>query len=121
MTDKFTIGSQWVTRGGHMAVVIGINDDFETETHSFWASRKHDGGFDIIRYTSIGNVYLTCVDKNKYDLIEPWQEPRTGTVWVNIYSEYAFSVFGEEKLAVNDDMTGCLARVKVPWKEGEGL
>lgn len=70
-----------------------------------------------------------------YDLLTPWHEPRSGEVWVNVYvnrAEYTDStreVVHSSKLmaqtAADFTMSGvekpreCIARIRVPWKEGQ--
>jgi hypothetical protein len=55
-------------------------------------------------------------------------EPKKGTVWVNIYSDSAPYVHGTKEAAEKGALMGnnkpspsVIARIEVPWTEGQGL
>ena len=121
--SEFTIGSQWKARGGRMAVVVGYNNNYAPDSvHAFSAVIEYGGGFKIIRYTSIGTVYMSNCDKDQYDLIEPWKEPVVHEGWVNFYPDYISEDFHVSH-RIADDMSGTdrIACIKIKFTEGEGL
>ena len=111
MTKTFEIGQQW---------------------------RCIDGSRVIILDVGVGIHYWHYKDKKPYwayntsDLIEPWTEPRSGEVWVNVWVLAGgengdlppyYVTWDEREQALNEGDTGgrfkLLARVKVPWTEGQ--
>jgi len=108
MTNKFPIGSQWKTRAGHWAVVVASSD----KSILAWHAKGHP---DQIHRLSGDHEY-----DRKYDLLTPWQEPRKGTVWVNIYDNGNVSVFLTKKSADCYDVTR-IACISADWTEGDGL
>jgi hypothetical protein len=64
--------------------------------------------------------------KGKYAVLtEPWQEPRSGEVWLNIFydndgSIEMGSIFTDKAECIkHGEFVKMIARIKMPWKEGE--
>lgn len=118
MTNKFTIGSQWLTRGGWRAVVVDDNNGFPVVWH------YHD--YDTWTHNLDGSV---CDMTDDYYLDKPYTEPRKGTVWVNvwysIHDDYFFSLcFDNEKAWLEDKAEPeyrLIASFKNEWKEGDKI
>ncbi len=75
MTNKFTIGSQWTTKGGWRAVVVGV-DHSGVKT---WHEHKNWVVYHFLDGSAPGEP--------DFALITPYTEPRKGTVWVNVYAD----------------------------------
>lgn len=112
--SKFEVGSQWKTRGGWRAVIVTMRD----KENGFDVFHEHEEC--IWGHESEGAYAGDETSERNYDLIEPWTEPKSGEVWVNIYdngigSECLPSIEAAEMGAV----TGRIARIKVKWTEGQ--
>ena len=110
--NKFKIGSQWKTRGGWRAVIVG--QDGSACPVNVW----HSDSDRTECHFSSGALELTS--DNASDLMEPWTEPEKGTVWVNIYDDGSV-VHTSRPDADEGSNSARLACVKVDWLEGEGL
>lgn len=129
MTEKYPIGSVWKTRGGQRSVVV------EHSTDKIMA--YCDGG--IYSVLPNGSAMASVgLGGGSYDLIEPWQEPRSGEVWIDVCNIDGQVVFGihDTKEGVlksyeyshlqnlgpyDDDRPSDgepLARIRVTWTEG---
>lgn len=79
--EKFPIGSQWKTRGARRAVVVGYTGACGTEFLVVW----HDGEG---RYADDSSQHFFDGRSrafSDYDLIEPWKQPRTFEVYVEVW------------------------------------
>lgn len=108
---KFTIGSQWKTRGGWRAVVVDNYGLFiavwhKTERESYL--HYQDGMFQS-NYPG------------ELDLIEPWVESKEHDVWVNVHKNRCAYMYDTKQMADNARHEPCLACVNVKFKEGDGL
>ncbi len=113
MTNKFTIGSQWTTKGGWRAVVVNKN----SVGIVVWIENDND--------TYIYDCGGMAVYKGEsYNLDTPYIEPRKGTVWVNVYLSddggiYSVSSLdGPEEYIEGDKL---IASFKHDWTENEKL
>lgn len=116
--SKFTIGSQWKTRGGWRAVVVEHDTKYMRVYHSNCKS--------AIGHEPNGRLSDSGNDAAE-DLIEPWPEPRTGTVWVHVRVEEGvdyvdWHAHSKEFPAyeVGDKKT-TIAKKRFDWVEGDGL
>jgi hypothetical protein len=134
MTNKFPIGSQWKTRAGHRAVVVKRYDDqgYNSET-------GYDGCFTTWSENLGTCLHFKCGRSSyelnrEYDLIAPWQEPRRGTFWVNVYENSSLLTTIHETREIADDfinnnqtkfyaLNGAkrLSCIEINWTEGMGL
>jgi hypothetical protein len=122
MTNKFTIGSQWTTKGGWRAVVV----DESNGCYYAW----HDKNSELVAHNNKGENKIPYGTSNDFDLITPYTEPRKGTVWVNVWednntNEIVSIAWDSEKDAKEDtEMTGfntLLASFKHDWTEGDKI
>ena len=114
--SKFTVGSQWRTRGGWRAVVVS-----KLASGGFGA--WHDGVPQDAYHTPdgvTGNIGGGVFDSNN-DLIEPWKDPIVHEGWFNFYRDGdAWSHKTKEKA----DKYNCKNRItciKIKFTEGDGL
>ena len=124
MKHNFAIGTEWKTRGGWRAVIVGI--DRETMRLTVW----HDSGHKCTEYHSkggqvINNGFLMPI--NTHDLIEPWKEPIIHEGWVVIYNNpenqnqpFEDALFFSDKPDLRTELKR-MACIKVKFEEGEGL
>ena len=119
MTDnKFTIGSQWKTRGGWRAVVV-TNPDYAYKI-AVW----HDSGMQEARLHHLDG---TCFfDKSEFELIEPWVEPRKIKIskWINVYADQSvFNLYPTKEIADRYAASSRIACVYHEFEvtEGDGL
>lgn len=112
--NKYQVGSIWKRRDGAKAIII----------------QEPKGDFRGLRVcTEGGEVYLTdqngryrasrSSEAHKCDLIEPWKEPRKGTVWLEIYNGGRVIIIAPEK-GVCLAAKGLVAVKRVDWAEGDG-
>ena len=110
MTDnyktKYPIGSQWKTRGGWRAVVIRLDDN------AIIVAQDNPNHCEIMRHKNDGTTKY-----EKYDLIEPWKEPRTKEVWV-YWTKEGF-VHAAERPTIICGVGKVTARRKITLTEGE--
>ena len=119
--NKFTIGSQWKTRGGWRAVVVDNDGLFI----AVWHKTERES---YLHYKD-GMLQSNC--PGDLDLIEPWVEPKEHDLWINVYRcEKDWICFGEDSdgypmsTKENADAAakpGRIACVNVKFKEGDGL
>ena len=130
--NKFTIGSQWLTRGNWKAVVVSSKAKGSTNRMIVWhqevGSNRDEGNIHI--HLLDGRLDDCACDANNYDLIEPWKEPRKGEFDVLVLANEK----GIRQVLETKDWGGCLccdlgnfnkeniiASITVKWTEGEGL
>jgi len=120
MTNKFPIGSQWRTRAGHRAVVVRhfVNDEGDNIV-TVWLDTGNAVKNGTVGLYSNGHFFKDDM-KNQFDLLTPWQEPRKGTVWVNIYDNGNVLVYLTKESADCYDVTR-IACISADWTEGMGL
>jgi len=112
MTNKFPIGSQWKTRAGHRAVVVGYG------VCSLKVWHEHAG----VTYNHYDDGTYHKPEFN-LDLLTPWQEPRKGTFWVNINENgvpHGMFVHREDA-DTHHTSRQRIACVEVNWQENQGL
>lgn len=119
MTNKFTIGSQWLTKGGWRSVVVSIEDNLMLVWHSFDEECSlHEKDGTLHGFT------------NDYNLEKLYTEPRKGTVWVNVwrnreYDEIVSVAHDSEKEYLDELSEGIdyqrIASFKHDWTENEKL
>lgn len=125
--NEFKIGTQWKTREGHRAIIVSHNDNYEGSTHEFIAARDAGNGYvEFINYTAAGRVHESCIEKNKYDLIEPWKEPVVYEGWVNVYKAadcemVNFGALHKTKEQADRKKMYRIACIQVKVTAGEGL
>lgn len=116
MTNKFTIGSQWTTKGGWRAVVVDV-DHSGVKT---WHEHKNWVVYHFLDGSATGEP--------DFALITPYTEPRKGTVWVNVwrnreYDEIVSVAHDSEKEYLDELSEGIdyqrIASFKHDWTENE--
>jgi hypothetical protein len=133
MTNKFAIGSQWITKGGWRAMVV---DNRDIDSYMLVWHQKNNA-------TRTHNKY-GLYEVKEYDLITHYAEPRKGTVWINIWGisdglypknedpkgkneSIGISVFTTEEDAIKNlkcyggALTRILASFKHDWIEGDKI
>lgn len=117
---KFTVGSQWLTKGGWRAVVVDISKDHVTVYHTQYDETRMHTYEGKRRYEKL----------SEFDLIAPYTEPRKGTVWVNIWldeSDGEILIYPHEtEESRMEDVNGpgswkLIASFKHDWTENEKL
>ena len=113
--NKFPIGSQWKTRGGWRAIIVGMCNGFMQVWHEPDAcSWDH--------YVANGKSEES--DCRDGDLIEPWKEPVVHEAWLTIFDDKyggMFVKFTTDPEALRSDVYKCLACIPIKFTEGEGL
>jgi len=121
MTNKFTIGSQWTTKGGWRAVVV----DVDHSGVKAWHEHKNWVVYHFLDGSATGEP--------DFALITPYTEPRKGTVWVNVWEDVSdgdiFSASHDtEEHYIDDIKRDCgpnsynlLASFKHDWTEGDKI
>lgn len=118
MTNEFTVGSQWITKGGWRAVVVDVVQGFPV----IWHYNDYD--------TWTHNLDGTCDGGDDYTLDKPYTEPRKGTVWVNVYADKddggLFALAHIDKDEYEQDVSEnsahtLIASFKHDWTENEKL
>lgn len=114
---KFPIGSQWKLRNGERGVVVGYRQS-KVAPIIVYNENFVSGSYLVNQHGVYGH-------QEDYNLIEPWVEPKTGTIWVNIYDNDTTTDHSNREYA---DLRASqitskkrLACVEVKWTEGEGL
>jgi hypothetical protein len=121
MTNKFTKGSEWITKGGWRAMVV----DVKPLLHSLFVWHEED-------HTTWAHSMDGVCDDNveNYNLDKPYTELRKGTVWVNVwkhreYDEIVSVAYDSEKEYLDelsqDRYYQCIASFKHDWTEGEKI
>lgn len=126
---KFTIGSQWETRNGGRAVVVGYDHDNEDgQTLLVWIEADEHGERCTENYSPDGRYFISPdMDESIYDLVRPWVEKKRGTFFINVYmadQPYAGGEFSTREAAdksAADVKRKRLACVEINWIEGQGL
>ena len=105
---KIEVGKQYKARDGHRAVVL---EKAEDGLLLVWRR----GGSSLFFHDEDG----VCGGLRERDLISEWTEPKTGTVWVNIYEgTLRGSAWDTVQGAKDAAKGGVIARVRVDWTEG---
>jgi hypothetical protein len=120
---KFTVGSQWLTKGGWRAVVVGIENNLEGEQLVVW----HEADDTTWRHAMDGS----CDDLDYDNILDkPYTEPRKGTVWVNVWldeTDGEILIYPHEtEESRMEDVNGpgswkLIASFKHDWTENEKL
>lgn len=114
---KFEVGQFWKDNHGDKHQIMEIHPENINGTLSTYCYGRrntfilNNEGFEVY----LGNTWLT----------EPWQEPRSGFLWANIYEDKDGRLY--TGLAYLDVIKGAIpigghkyiARIKMPWKEGQ--
>lgn len=112
---KFTIGSQWKTRGGHRAMIVSLGG---LMTLGVW----HEDGNIALGHTDNG---MSKSELSNHDLIEPWQEPVVHEGWINVHKLYTEMHFYNDRENADADKnegdSERIACIKIKFTEGEGL
>ena len=121
MTQKYEKLTEWETRGGWRAVVVG-GTHVEGEILVY-----HDDSDDSVQIHKADGTVIGSHVNEFHDLLRPWVEKRSG--WVNVYfdptpvrAEQAIGVAlegGAPDEYLKSTHRKLLARVK--WTEGDGV
>ena len=107
-------GKFYKTRDGRKARIYAVDGSGSDNIHGAILIKD---GWDCEVWDKDG----AWVDiRSPNDLVSEWVEPRTGTVWVNIYSSHG-KVYTSKEAADNTCFNDRVACVEVNWTEGEGL
>lgn len=109
---KITGPGFYRTRGGMKAEVVGQIQS----APGHWLGVLPKYGSQTWEDSGIWDIRIT----SDMDLIAPWTDPKTGTVWVNVYDDH-FMTYTTRDYADRHAMSGRLACVSINWTEGEGL
>ena len=117
MTNKFTVGSQWMTQGGWRAVVVHVDSNIIKVWHS------GDNGYETIWHKVDG----VAVGHPECNLLTPYVDPCKGTVWVNIWWDIKSSctcsvisdTYEDHKEDLPNEFYTLIASFKHDWTEGE--
>jgi hypothetical protein len=112
---KFEVGQRWKGNDGKEKVIFEI-----------------DNNMNFIRIIDVESRKIDWHANNEdaqNALVEPWQEPRSGEVWVNVFNAgFPYPDFEVHKSRFNADASASatanqfktlLACIKMPWKEGK--
>lgn len=121
---ELKVGGQYRTRGGWRAVVVNLMLGIDRMVVCHFDEEHNVGG--IIKHQSTKQDEVWPYD---YGLIAEWQEPKRGEVWVNVWLSGLGDVYNHlyrTKEEAEDDAKGVsgwklLARLRMPWTEGDGL
>lgn len=123
MTNKFTVGSQWMTKGGWRAVVV--------DTHDTYLTICHTGPSKIIyHHLNGGSIGPGGYSLDGYCIDKPYTEPRKGTVWVGVWltgEDDVFAIVYYTAAGLNADPRSLsprhklIASFKHDWTENEKL
>ncbi len=120
--SKFTIGSQWKTRGGWRAIVVRI-PRFDGEDFVCFHDMSYNE-IDTYRHFEDGR-YAGHSTRGRHDLIEPWQEPVVHEGWINVHKLYTEMYFYNRRENADADKdegnSERIACIKIKFTEGEGL
>jgi len=108
--SKFEIGSQWKTRGGHRAFIVGKEP--EDDSLIVWCDRG----------TNTLNIYGEWHSSSRpddRDLVEPWVEPVVREGWISLFSTGYLCRF--DKTKDSGDCPTRIACIPIKFEEGEGL
>ena len=113
MEKKFEVGQLWENHNGRKAIICEVLEN-EVLAYDYYMQT-------VRSYHKDGELAISGC--KGFGLIKPWQEPRSGEVWVNVYSVFddgaidfkVFDTLENAKLHCKDP----IARIKMPWKEGE--
>jgi hypothetical protein len=119
MKNKFTVGSQWLTKGGWPSVVVKIGKI----DMLVW----HDKTNDTYCHKLDGSVINTVF--NDFTLRIPYTIPREETVWVNVFlskktNKHFYQFYFSQKDFEKDAPDGkdiIIASFKYNWIEGEKI
>ena len=112
---KFEVGQFWKDNKGRKHQIMEIEPkDLNIHIITYcYGKRLYQNRESFIFQADGRSVYFKDIS-----LTEPWQEPRSGEVWVNIYSDVMFN-YTAKKEADARASSNRLARIKMPWKEGQ--
>jgi hypothetical protein len=116
---KFEVGDFWRDSDGFKHQIMEIGENY-VRTYRYKNNKERDGyghGKTFNRYGYSKNDLTR--------LIELWKEPRSGEVWANIYEDKNGRFY--TGLAYLNEIKGAspirgdkyIARIKMPWKEGQ--
>jgi hypothetical protein len=113
MDKKFEVGQFWKDSDGHKHLICDIDDEC-IYTFCFADKGKYEWNLDG-SFAYGGSEALT----------EPWKEPRSGEVWVNVFYDNDGNIemgtmFEDKKECIkHGEYVKLIARIKMPWKEGQ--
>jgi len=120
---KYEIGTEWKTRGGWRAMIVGAADEL-TVWHEGFIDQLHDSSGLNMRNED--DSYSS--PEEEFDLIEPWKEPIVHEGWFNVYRRSYGFVLGlarpqtkEQCDADHSNFDNRIACVPLNFTEGEGL
>jgi hypothetical protein len=107
---KFEVGQRWKGADGKEKVIFEI-----------------DNVDNIIRVIDVKSGKTDWHSNNaaaQNALVELWQEPRSGFVWVNVHhtefhEHYEYYSYDSLEAATENAESHLIARIKMPWKEGQ--
>lgn len=118
--NKFEIGSQWKTRGGWRAVVVG-----HIPVGCFVWHEEDEKSYAHIE----DGKRNSALSQHRYDLIEPWKEPVVHEGWQNYYPADMYckipkansGLWKSRQAADEMAVDGRTACIPIKFTEGEGL
>lgn len=109
---KFEVGQFWKDSDGNKHLICNVDGE-KVITYSYSDESINKFFRDYESLYGLGNNIL----------VEPWQEPRSGEVWVNIYEKDDGTIYAGyahfTKQQIDETVINYIARIKMPWKEGQ--
>ena len=101
---EFKVGDFWMDAHRNKYMVVEVLEDI-LRVYSYTSKTLVTLNYEGV----LGSLVLT----------EPWREPITGTVWVNVYPNNNFTIHDKKESAAIAAWGDRIACVKVPYTEGE--
>jgi len=116
----YEIGSQWKTRGGWRAIVVGTVNDALRVWHDTQTVTKGELSINCKKTGEHKERADLKSPSDKCDLIEPWKEPRSGEIDCHViaYPDGEISIVDHDDCCTEGIV---IAKVTVKFTEGEGL
>lgn len=118
------VGKFYKTRDGRRARIYAVDGSEFGHIHGAisnsggWYSQAWDANGQV--WSTNGHIFIGS--EACRDLIGEWVEPRSGTLWVNVYEHMVSSNFlTKERADICASNKTRLACIEVKWTEGEGL
>lgn len=117
---KFEVGQLWRDNYGDKHMILEIKKDhMNVFDYKYNRSRMYSLKGEHLFEGTKGSLGRTA------SLVEPWQEPRSGEVWLNIFYDNdgkieMGSIFTNKSECIRRaEYVKMIARIKMPWKEGQ--